>query len=324
MQSIEARPAAPPLHVAVGVIEEQGQILITRRAEDLHQGGKWEFPGGKVEPGESVEEALRRELEEELGITTQDVRPLIRIPWHYPDRYVLLDVWHVRQFSGEPHPREGQPMAWVNLSQLEALDFPAANRPIINALQLPDALLITPEPEDRKTFFSHLEGILTRGEVKLIQFRAKTLAAPEYAAWAREVSELAHRYGARVMLNSPRSWDEGLQADGWHLTSAQLTSMKSQAGYTGRLLSASCHNLDEIRQANRVGVDFILLSPVTKTLSHPDTEPLGWSRFEALADQASMPVYALGGMSNKDLSEARHHGAQGIAAIRSLWDRGVE
>jgi 8-oxo-dGTP diphosphatase len=324
MQSTEARPANAPLHVAVGVIEEQGQILVTRRAEELHQGGKWEFPGGKVEPGESVEQALRRELEEELGIITQDVRPLIRIPWHYPDRHVLLDVWRVRRFSGEPHPREGQPMAWVNLSQLETLDFPVANRPIIHALQLPDTLLITPEPNDRKVFLSHLEGILTHGELKLIQFRAKTLAASEYAAWARQLSDLAHHYGARVMLNCLKYWDAGLKADGWHLTSAQLMSMNSRAGYTGGLLSASCHNLDEIQQANRVGVDFILLSPVKKTLSHPDREPLGWSRFGELADQASMSVYALGGMSYNDLSQARDHGAQGIAAIRSLWSRTVE
>ena len=324
MQSTEARPPRTPLHVAVGVIEEQGQILVTRRAEELHQGGKWEFPGGKVEPGETVEEALRRELEEELGITPQDIHPLIRIPWHYPDRHVLLDVWHVQRFSGEPHPREGQPMAWVSLSQLQELDFPVANHPIIHALQLPDTVLITPEPDDREVFMNHLEGILKQGKVKLVQFRAKTLSASEYTEWARPLSDLAHGYDARVMLNGLQHRNAGFKADGWHLTSTQLMSMTSRADITNGLLSASCHNLNEIKQANRVGLDFILLSPVRKTKTHPDAEPLGWSRFGELADQASMPVYALGGMSVQDLTQARRQGGQGIAAIRSLWDGELE
>lgn len=319
MPSTEPELNNRPLHVAVGVIEQDGRILITRRAEELHQGGKWEFPGGKVEAGESVQEALARELEEELGICPESVSPLIRIPWRYHDRHVLLDVWRVSRFSGIPHAREGQPMSWVALDQIEDLNFPAANQPIIRALSLPDQLLVTPEPDDANDFLTEIEAILRRGVIKLVLFRARSLVKNEYHHLARKLSELASTYDAGVMLY----WDEGLEQGGAimgrHLTSAQLMAL-SQREYDQGLLSAACHNLQEIQQANRLGLDFILLSPVQRTLSHPDARPLGWSDFQALVDQASMPVYALGGLSPQDLPLAKTHGAQGIAAIRSLWN----
>ena len=138
-------PDASVIHVAVGVIEgEDGRILLTRRPEHVHQGGKWEFPGGKLEDGESVEQALARELLEELGICPVQISPLISIPFLYPDKHVLLDVWVVSQFSGLPHAREGQPMSWVARQDLHQLEFPQANRPIIQALNLPERILISP------------------------------------------------------------------------------------------------------------------------------------------------------------------------------------
>jgi len=319
MPSTEPELNSRPLHVAVGVIEQDGRILITRRAEDLHQGGKWEFPGGKLEAGEVIQEALARELEEELGIRPESASPLIRIPWRYHDRHVLLDVWRVSRFSGTPHPREGQPMSWVAPDQLEELNFPAANRPIICALNLPDRLLITPEPNDASVFLTEIEAILKRGVIKLVLFRARSLEKNVYHRLAGELSELARSYDAGVMLTWNEDLDQELAITGRHLSSAQLMAM-SPREYNQGLLSAACHNLQEIQQANRLGIDFILLSPVQRTLSHPDAIPLGWAKFQALVDQACMPVYALGGLSPQDLTQAKTHGAQGIAAIRSLWN----
>lgn len=123
------------VHVAVGVIARGDDIFITLRHDHLHQGGKWEFPGGKVEQGESVQEALARELLEEIGIQVLKSEPVIVINHDYGDKVVKLDVHRVTDFSGEPHGKEGQSARWVALDALQAQDFPAANVPIIKALQ---------------------------------------------------------------------------------------------------------------------------------------------------------------------------------------------
>lgn len=128
--------AAVRVHVAVGVvIDAEQRILVARRAEHLHQGGLWEFPGGKVEAGETVSDALRRELREELAIEVARAQPLLTVEHDYSDKAVLLDVWCVESFSGEPHGREGQPLRWVAAAELAGLAFPAANRPIVAAVQ---------------------------------------------------------------------------------------------------------------------------------------------------------------------------------------------
>jgi len=124
------------VHVAVAVIlDADRQVLITRRADDAHQGGLWEFPGGKLERDETPGEALRRELREELDITPRRSSPLLEVNHDYGDKRVLLDIHVVWEFSGEPRGLEGQPMAWVPVARLRDYDFPAANRPIIDAIE---------------------------------------------------------------------------------------------------------------------------------------------------------------------------------------------
>ena len=123
------------IEVAVGVlIDEQGFILISRRSEGSHQGGLWEFPGGKVEQGESPAEALHRELLEELGTQIDGALPLIDVVHDYGDKEVALRVMTVDTWSGEPYGAEGQPLAWVSPSELSQFKFPAANQPIVDAL----------------------------------------------------------------------------------------------------------------------------------------------------------------------------------------------
>ena len=119
--------------VAAGVIERDGQVLVTQRAAKAHQGGLWEFPGGKLESGESAEQALVRELAEELNIQVTQQSPLIEIAHDYGDKQVRLFVFVVHDFEGEPQGLEGQPMQWIAAADLNGLSFPAANLPIIQA-----------------------------------------------------------------------------------------------------------------------------------------------------------------------------------------------
>ncbi len=129
--------AKPPIRVAVGVICDGAQnILIAKRPAHLHQGGLWEFPGGKIEAGESLSQALVRELREELGIAVnpQACESLVDIEHDYGDKAVRLEVCWVRDFSGEPEGREGQPLRWVSAEALTDYAFPVANQAIIQAL----------------------------------------------------------------------------------------------------------------------------------------------------------------------------------------------
>ena len=123
------------VHVAVGVIQNtNGDLFISRRHAHLHQGNKWEFPGGKVEANEDVYSALCRELYEECNIQVQAATPFTAIQFDYPDKQVLLDVWMVTAFTGQVQQQEGQEWAWVPKHQLDAYPFPEANQPIIERL----------------------------------------------------------------------------------------------------------------------------------------------------------------------------------------------
>lgn len=124
------------VHVAVGVVRrEDGKILIARRPDHLHMGGRWEFPGGKVEEGETVQQALARELREEVAIEVKDLQPLTEIRHDYPEKTVLLDTWWVTKFDGEADGQEGQQTAWVDAADLTNYQFPDANQEIIQAIQ---------------------------------------------------------------------------------------------------------------------------------------------------------------------------------------------
>jgi 8-oxo-dGTP diphosphatase len=308
---------------AAAIFDDEGRVLISQRADDAHQGGLWEFPGGKLEAGESVSEALARELHEELGIELQRARPLIRVRYDYPDKSVLLDVWRVDAFSGEAHGREGQAFKWVWPSELSNYDFPAANLPIIMAVNLPDRYLVTPDPgDDLAAFLAQLESRLREG-IRLVQLRAKSLSDEVYADLARQCVTLCQKYNANLMLNADPAVVVEVGAQGVHLDSGRLKSLQQRPfakdGPNAKWVSASCHSLQQLEQAAKLGADFVMLSPVAATASHPDTVPLGWSQFQALTDWASFPVYALGGMTTGDLDQAFAHGAQGVAAIRALW-----
>ena len=209
------------VHVAAAVIRDaSGKILIARRADTQHQGGLWEFPGGKVEAGEAVNAALARELQEELGIAVQAARPLIKVQHDYPDKQVLLDVWEVSAFSGEPHGVEGQPLAWVSPRELTDYEFPAANQPIVAAARLPAHYLITPEGLETPALLRGMQKAIAQGS-KLIQLRAPGGYDPQYRDLAVDAVGLCAGK-AQLMLKGPFEWLGDFPSAGWHITSAQL------------------------------------------------------------------------------------------------------
>ena len=312
---------APILEVAAGVIRDSlGRILIAKRPAHLHQGGLWEFPGGKLEPGETPVLALKRELLEELGIETETATPLIDLRHRYPDRRVRLSVWRVERFGGTPRGLQGQPIRWAEADELPGFEFPAANRPIVTAARLPDHYAILEDergdPEELKVRLNHL---VARG-IGLIQLRAKRLPESEFTALAEYALVLCRRHGIRLLLNADPELAESMGADGAHLSSERLMRLNHRPLPAARWVAASCHTAEQLRHAERIGADFAVLSPVLPTASHPKARPLGWEAFAACVEQAAIPVYALGGLSPADTAEAKRRGAQGVAAIRGFLE----
>jgi 8-oxo-dGTP diphosphatase len=310
------------LRVAVGILSNaRGEVLISRRPDHVPQGGLWEFPGGKLEAGENLQSALRRELWEELGIRVLAARPLIRIRHTYEAHRVLLEVWRVMDYRGRVQSVQNQPLDWVAPEDLNKLAFPAADRPIITALRLPDCYLVTGEPAEQPVLFLQRLRRALEGGIKLAQLRAKSLTAERLSALYRQARMLAGEYGVPLLLNSTPEHALAVGADGLHLSASRLRVLSSRPLPADRWVAASCHDEAEVLRARRIGVDFIVVSPVCSTPSHPAAAPLGWEGLRALTERANLPVYALGGMTFTDLERAWEYGARGIAAIRALWEQ---
>ncbi|MFF7705737.1 Nudix family hydrolase [Pseudomonas sp. NPDC007930] len=308
------------IHVMAAVIRGQGgRILIARRAESQHQGGLWEFPGGKLEADEAPRAGLARELAEELGIRVEQARPLITIPHDYPDKHVLLDVWEVTAFSGEPHGAEGQPLAWVLPKELPNYDFPAANAPIIAAATLPAQYLITPDGLEVPALLQGLQAALANG-IGLVQLRAPNMYDPKYRDMAVDAVGLCAGK-ALLMLKGPLEWTGDFPAAGWHLSAEQLRKYAplGRPFPKHRWLAASCHNAEELQLARQLDVDFVTLSPVQPTQTHPEATPLGWDAAQQLLAGFDRPAFLLGGVGPEDQARAWAAGAQGVAGIRAFW-----
>ncbi len=341
----------PPLPVVAGILRDQrGRVLLCQRPAGRAQAGLWEFPGGKREPGEDSRQALVRELHEELGIAVLDARPLCSVRHDYPELAIRLEGWQVTRWQDQPSAHDGQAMRWLWPWQVHDLPLAPADRPLATALLLPASYAITPEPDgiDPDRFLKGIAHLFGAGH--LVQLRSKVMSGPALAALAESARALAQDRGGDLLLNDQPALAARLEL-GLHLPSARLRQWaagKHEADAEpwlprtcdGRIgpagdgearppwprtrqargwLAASCHNAEELALAARMGCDFVTLSPVAATASHPDAAPLGWPGLARLVADATLPVYALGGLAADDLDRARDRGALGIAAIRAFW-----
>jgi len=304
--------------VAAGVlVNADGAVLLARRPAKVHQGGLWEFPGGKVELNEAPGAALQRELAEELGIEVVAYRPLIRVRHTYAERVVVLDVYSVTEYRGTPRGLEGQPLAWVMPDRLHDYPMPAADRPIVQAIRLPACYLITPPaPAGISELLAGLEKAIV-SDVRLFQLRLKEPFAQRSQA-AHEVAALCRAHGVDLLINGSIDLARALDC-GVHLTARQLAELEERPLPPGVWVAASCHSRTELERAASLGLDFAVLSPVKTTSSHPERKSIGWRNFERWVEGLAMPVFALGGLGSADVEDAWMHGGQGIAAIRGLW-----
>lgn len=310
----------PPVHVVAAVLRDaRGRILLARRTAGRDLAGAWEFPGGKVEPGETPFQALERELHEELGIRIQAAEPLVSVPQAYPGKRIVLDVYEVPSFTGTARGLEKQALAWAPPEKLASYPMPPADRPVVAALTAPARYLISPEPESAASFLSRLDKALANG-VRRVQLRAKAMPAKALAELAMDARTRCHAAGAELLVNGEVAVAAELGI-GVHLTSKQLMGLAERPLPAGQLVAASCHDADELAQAERLGLDFAVLGPVRATESHPGAVTLGWEGFSRLREGVSLPIYALGGMRPQDAATARRHGGQGVAGIRAFWPK---
>jgi 8-oxo-dGTP diphosphatase len=294
------------IDVAVAILTRpDGRALLAQRPAGKVYGGWWEFPGGKIEAGEAPARALARELHEELGVDT------------YPHATVRLHFFRVLGWRGEPHGREGQAFAWQDLAALDVGPVLPANGPVLKSLRLPTEYAISNATEvGEARFLAALETRLAAG-LRLVQVREKAMARERLAALARRVVAAARPRGAIVLVNGDPALAHAAGADGVHLTARQLADATARPDC--EWVAASCHDAGALSRAEALGADFAVVGPVAATPTHPGVPTLGWQGFEAIACDAAIPVFALGGVRRDDLERAWSCGAHGVAMIRGAW-----
>ena len=303
---------------AVMLRADSQEFLLAQRPEGKVYAGYWEFPGGKVEAGESVRDALIRELREELGITVTACSPWLTRQFTYPHATVRLHFWRVTAWDGEigiTAPLEHAAVNWQKCGKSATVaPILPANDPILKALALPTTMAITmAETEGTEALLERLETALANG-LRLIQIRDKTWPTAQRLWLAEVVTRLSHEYGALVLINDSEEIARRVGADGVHLSSASLLACGQRPDF--KWVGASCHNAAELTKAVELGCDYALLGPVLPTQTHPEEAGIGWVEFARLIDAYPIPVFALGGMRRDTMAVAQQHGAHGLAMMR--------
>ena len=292
------------------------EFLLAQRPPGKVYAGYWEFPGGKVEPGETLHEALKRELQEELGVTVDQVWPWVCCEFTYPHATVHLRFFRVSSWHGDLVPLEHSALAWLRAGEPASVaPILPANGPILRALALPPEYALT-NAEERgvEAELQRLDKALANG-LRLIQVRDKTLAPAPRSDFAHAVVALAQAHeDAVVLINDDQQLAAAVGAQGVHLSSRALWRSDRRPDFAS--VAASCHGAADLLRAAELGLDFVVLGPVLPTASHPGAAGIGWAEFARLIERSPLPVYALGGLQPEMLETARRSGAQGIALMR--------
>jgi 8-oxo-dGTP diphosphatase len=309
--------------VAAAVIERRAEdggmeFLLGQRAPGTFYPGYWEFPGGKVESGETSHAALVRELQEELGIDVLRADPWLRREHVYEHAHVRLSFFRVRHWRGELRDHVHSALAWQRANELTVSPMLPANAPVLAALTLPEFYAITRAGKIGVDIQLQALARALAGGLKLVQLREPGLDAESRSAFVHAAVELCHRHGARALVNGDVGLAAASGADGVHLPARQLAAQTARPDLP--LVAASCHSGQELEQAARIGCDFAVFGPVRATASHPGAAGIGWARFAAEIAVPPLPTFGLGGLSRDDLDQARRAGAHGIAAIRAAWE----
>jgi 8-oxo-dGTP diphosphatase len=302
---------------AAVILRPDGGFLLGQRAADTFYPGYWEFPGGKVEPGETPRQALVRELHEELEIDVLAATPWIVREHVYEHAHVRLHFFRVTQWAGELRDHVHAALAWQRPDALTVAPMLPANAPVLAALWLPDRYAVTHAWRiGVAAQLAALDAALAHG-LRLVQLREAALPEAARESFVAAAVARCQSHGAQVLVNGDAQLARAAGADGLHLPAAQLMALDRRPPFP--LVAASCHDRHELEQAARLGLDFAVLGPVAATATHPGQSGIGWPAFARLAGGLSLPVYAIGGLDMPDIAAAQAAGAQGIAAIRAAW-----
>ncbi len=315
--SVAVSPGGVVRVAAAVIVRANGDVLLAQRPPRRAYAGYWEFPGGKLEPGETPAHALSREVHEELGINVRAASPWLVQEFVYPHAHVELHFFRVRAWDGELVGRDGQAFAWQNPRAIDVAPLLPANTRVLAALRLPPIYAITCAGDvGESTFLARAERAL-EGGVRLIQVREKAWDAARRDVFAANLNSLARRFDARLLLNGDAKAARALDCAGVHWTAAALAAATSRP--RDMLVAASCHTHADVVHASALDLDFVVLGPVFATPTHADATPLGWDRFADAIAGTRVPIFALGGLHREDLDVAMAHGAHGVAMRRHAW-----
>jgi 8-oxo-dGTP diphosphatase len=294
------------VNVAIAILLHKSKVLVGWRQANQHQGNKHEFPGGKVEQGETPEQACRREIYEEVGVGLKDWHVFDVIHHEYDDLIVNLHLFHA-YVPDELLSLIHQPWTWYSRNQLQHLNFPKANAAILQRLswshliRISDQFVNLAQPDVQLYWRTETDDVVkTQQQLAALNDESLQNLVINIALWQKLNTELQHKIKTL------------------HLKQSQLMSLSKGDLVVGKRFIAACHDAVSLQHAHHIGCDAAFLSPVHATETHPEAKGIGWDGFAEIAQKSDIPVFALGGVAPADLEQAQKHHAYGLAGIRQF------